>query len=101
MHEMSVSVDRTENGLKEGDQVGVKDEEIIGVKLLLQMFDFWLFFFVYLFGATLGIVFLNNLGQITESRGYSGTTHDFVSLCSSFVFFGRLIPSLMDYCFSR
>ncbi|KAE8008357.1 hypothetical protein FH972_004878 [Carpinus fangiana] len=33
-----------------------------------------------------------------ESRGYSGTT-DFVSWCSSFVFFGRLIPSLMDYYF--
>lgn len=100
--ESGCSVDGTENGLKEGDQVGVyKGEDIIGVKLLLQMLDFWLFFFVYLFGATVGMVFLNNLGQIAESRGYSGTTHDFVSLCSSFVFFGRLIPSLMDYCFSR
>ncbi|XP_059436239.1 protein NUCLEAR FUSION DEFECTIVE 4-like [Corylus avellana] len=98
-----------ENGLKKEEgvddreirevvPVGVKEE--IGVMLLLQRLDFWLFFFVYLFGATLGMVFLNNLGQIAESRGYSGTT-DFVSWCSSFVFFGRIIPSLMDYCFSR
>jgi hypothetical protein len=78
--------------------VVVKEE--VGVMLLVKRLDFWLFFFVYLFGATLGMVFLNNLGQIAESRGYSGTA-DFVSWCSSFVFFGRIIPSLMDYCFSR
>jgi len=95
--ESGCSVDRTENRLKEGAFWLF----FSGVKLLLQMLDFWLFFFVYLFGATVGMVFLNNLGQIAESRGYSGTTHDFVSLCSSFLFFGRLIPSLMDYCFSR
>nr|POE95970.1 protein nuclear fusion defective 4 [Quercus suber] len=43
-----------------------------------------------------GDVFLNNLGQIAESRGYPGTA--LVSLSrSSFGFFGRLIPSLVDY----
>ncbi|KAJ1412241.1 Nodulin-like [Sesbania bispinosa] len=42
------------------------------------------------------IVFLNNLGQIAESRGCSGTS-SLVSLSSSFGFFGRLMPSLMDY----
>ena len=63
---------------------------------MLRRIDFWLYFFVYLFGATLGLVFLNNLGQIAESRGYSGTS-SLVSLSSSFGFFGRLMPSIGDY----
>ncbi|PQQ12102.1 protein NUCLEAR FUSION DEFECTIVE 4-like [Prunus yedoensis var. nudiflora] len=50
--------------------------------------------------ATLGLVFLNNLGQIAESRG-STRTSSLVSLSSSFGFFGRLMPSLLDYLFSR
>ncbi|KAK4274886.1 hypothetical protein QN277_018051 [Acacia crassicarpa] len=78
-------------------EVAVREE--IGVKLMLRRIDFWLYFLIYLFGATLGLVFMNNLGQIAESRGYSNTS-SLVSLSSSFVFFGRLMPSLMDY-FSR
>ncbi|XP_057444687.1 protein NUCLEAR FUSION DEFECTIVE 4-like [Lotus japonicus] len=86
--------------VKEGEhrievsEVGVMEE--IGVKLMLRRVNFWLYFFVYLFGATIGLVFLNNLGQIAESRGCSATS-SLVSLSSSFGFFGRLIPSLMDY----
>ncbi|KAM1205051.1 hypothetical protein ACFX2G_006000 [Malus domestica] len=79
-------------------EVGVREE--IGVKLMVTRIDFWLYFFVYLFGATLGLVFLNNLGQISESRG-SSRTSSLVSLSSSFGFFGRLMPSLLDYFFSR
>lgn len=94
---------RMESGVKEDDtreaiEVGVKEE--IGVKLMLTRLNFWLYFFVYLCGATLGIVYLNNLGQIAESRGCSGTS-SLVSLSSSFGFFGRLIPSLVDYFFPR
>ncbi|KAF5470363.1 hypothetical protein F2P56_010882 [Juglans regia] len=90
------------SGVKEsGDQGGdVHVIEEIGVKVLLKRLEFWLYFFVYFFGATLGLVFLNNLGQIAESRGYSGTS-SLVSLSSSFGFFGRLMPSLVDYYFSR
>lgn len=102
----STVVERMENGVKEReeagevcDEVGIIKEEI-GVKVMVKRLDFWLYFFVYLFGATLGIVFLNNLGQIAESRGYSGTS-SLVSLSSSFGFFGRLMPSLLDYYFSR
>ncbi|MED6138026.1 hypothetical protein PIB30_070495 [Stylosanthes scabra] len=73
-----------------------RSREEIEVKLMIRRIDFWLYFFVYLFGATLGLVFLNNLGQIAESRGCSGTS-SLVSLSSSFGFFGRLMPSLMDY----
>lgn len=92
--------EKTENELKDGeDSREVQDEgvrEEIGAKLMLTRLDFWLYFFVYLFGATLGLVFLNNLGQIAESRGYSGTS-SLVSLSSSFGFFGRLLPSVVDY----
>ncbi|KAF7833814.1 protein NUCLEAR FUSION DEFECTIVE 4 [Senna tora] len=48
-----------------------------------------------LVGVTIGLVYLNNLGQIAESRG--SATSSLVVLSSSFGFFGRLMPSLMDY----
>ncbi|KAJ7959911.1 protein NUCLEAR FUSION DEFECTIVE 4 [Quillaja saponaria] len=89
-----------ENGVKERQdasevhEICVKEE--VGVKLMLRRVDFWLYFFVYFLGATIGLVFLNNLGQIAESRGCSGTS-SLVSLSSSFGFFGRLMPSLVDY----
>jgi len=91
---------RTDNEVKDGEDscefqvVGVMEE--IGVKLMLRRINFWLYFFVYFFGATIGLVFLNNLGQIAESRGCLATS-SLVSLSSSFGFFGRLIPSLIDY----
>ncbi|KAF8010485.1 hypothetical protein BT93_J1197 [Corymbia citriodora subsp. variegata] len=83
---------------EEVDINGVREE--VGARAMLKQVDFWLYFFVYLFGATLGLVFLNNLGQIAESRG-SSKTSSLVSLSSSFGFFGRLIPSLFDYIFER
>lgn len=94
-----------ENGVKEGEDIGeeVREGAVMeetGVKLMVRRVEFWLYFFVYIFGATIGLVYLNNLGQIAESRGYSRTS-SLVSLSSSFGFFGRLMPSLLDYCFSR
>ncbi|KAF5470364.1 hypothetical protein F2P56_010883 [Juglans regia] len=103
VHQESEGAETMEiSGVKEsGDQGGdVRVKEEIGVKVMLKRLEFWLYFFVYFFGATLGLVFLNNLGQIAESRGYSGTS-SLVSLSSSFGFFGRLMPSLVDYYFSR
>ncbi|KAJ1384511.1 Nodulin-like [Sesbania bispinosa] len=98
--EENTNEERAENEVKEGeDSIEVQEDgamEEIGVKLMLRRTNFWLYFFVYFFGATIGLVFLNNLGQIAESRGCSGTS-SLVSLSSSFGFFGRLIPSLMDY----
>ncbi|CAL8998857.1 unnamed protein product [Prunus brigantina] len=92
--------------VKEGEELDGRQvhepcvREEIGVKLMVTRLDFWLYFFVYFFSATLGLVFLNNLGQIAESRG-SSRTSSLVSLSSSFGFFGRLMPSLLDYLFSR
>ncbi|KAH8490551.1 hypothetical protein H0E87_022914 [Populus deltoides] len=97
-------VERIESGVKVEDdhtregEVGAKEE--IGVMLMLKRVNFWLYFFVYLSGATLGLVYLNNLGQIAESRGCSGTS-SLVSLSSSFGFFGRLMPSLLDFFLSK
>lgn len=87
-----------EKGVKEGEndkeaQVVVREE--IGWKLMLKRLDFWLFIVVYFLGPTNSLVFLNNLGQIFESRGYLGIA--LVPLSSSFGFFGRLIPSFIDY----
>ncbi|XP_055832662.1 protein NUCLEAR FUSION DEFECTIVE 4 [Solanum dulcamara] len=87
-------------GVKEENEVGFAVMEEIGAKKMLMKLDFWLYFFVYLFGATLGLVYLNNLGQIADSRGFTATS-SLVSLSSSFGFFGRLLPSLFDYLFSR
>ncbi|XP_057842756.1 protein NUCLEAR FUSION DEFECTIVE 4 [Cryptomeria japonica] len=63
---------------------------------LLRSVDFWLYFFMYLFGASLGLTYSNNLGQISESRGFSSSTI-FVSLYSSSGFFGRLLSAAPDY----
>ncbi|KAH0457287.1 hypothetical protein IEQ34_012602 [Dendrobium chrysotoxum] len=79
----------------EGDDDGEVKEQI-GCRLMLRKINFWLYFFSYMFSATLGMVFLNNLGQITESRGLSHTS-SLVSLSSSFGFFGRLLPSIIDF----
>ncbi|KAF8402534.1 hypothetical protein HHK36_010619 [Tetracentron sinense] len=89
---------RDGKGVEEDGKVGMREE--IGAKLMLKRVEFWLYFFIYMFGATLGLVFLNNLGQIAESRGYSKTS-SLVSLSSSFGFFGRAMPSLLDYFFSK
>ncbi|MCD7460484.1 hypothetical protein HAX54_043632 [Datura stramonium] len=85
---------------EENDEIGFAVMEEIGAKKMLMKLDFWLYFFVYLFGATLGLVYLNNLGQIADTRGCTATS-SLVSLSSSFGFFGRLLPSLFDYLFSR
>lgn len=94
--------DRMKN--QDHDIVEAKQEicamEDIGVKLMLTRLNFWLYFFIYISGATLGLVYMNNLGQIAESRGYPRTS-SLVSLASGFVFFGRLLPYILDYVYSR
>uniref|UniRef100_A0ACD5U2S2 Uncharacterized protein n=1 Tax=Avena sativa TaxID=4498 RepID=A0ACD5U2S2_AVESA len=104
--EMEVEVaSKEEDGDKEQEQEqgvelveregGGEGEEVGGLRLL-RRFDFWLYFFSYMFSGTLGLVFLNNLGQIAESRGLSDPS-TLVSLSSSFGFFGRLLPAFLDY----
>eukprot|EP01018_Ginkgo_biloba_P027589 Gb_38917 [translate_table: standard] len=70
------------------------EEHNIG-QLLLST-DFWLYYFVYFCGGTVGMVYINNLGQIVQSLGYSKTPI-LVSLVSSFGFLGRIASGLPDY----
>ncbi|KAI3667829.1 hypothetical protein L6452_42899 [Arctium lappa] len=106
--ESSMEEGEEKNGGVEFEQVVkdegvlVDDDEEMGVKVMMKRLNFWLYFFVYMFGATVGMVYLNNLGQIAESRGGSNVnTSSLVSLASSFGFFGRLFPCLLDYHLTR
>ncbi|KAH9326210.1 hypothetical protein KI387_006388, partial [Taxus chinensis] len=67
-----------------------------GALQLLRSLDFWLYYFVYFCGGTVGLVYINNLGQITQSLGYSKTPK-LASLVSSFGFLGRIASGLPDY----
>ncbi|OEL23472.1 Protein NUCLEAR FUSION DEFECTIVE 4 [Dichanthelium oligosanthes] len=97
---VSMSVVELEAEDKQEDQGQERElqnsqEEVGGLRLLRKI-DFWLYFFSYMFSGTLGLVFLNNLGQIAESRGLADAS-TLVSLSSSFGFFGRLLPAFLDY----
>ncbi|XP_077236946.1 major facilitator superfamily protein [Tasmannia lanceolata] len=97
--EISIVGGNLESNMKEeGGEIRVREE--IGVKMMVRRVEFWLYYFVYMFGATLGLAFCSNLGQIAESRWVSNTS-SLVSLSSSFGFFGRLMPSLLEYFFSK
>ncbi|KAL9250693.1 NUCLEAR FUSION DEFECTIVE 4-like protein [Drosera capensis] len=96
-----------ESGVKEVLEIHHDDEvhviatvEEIGVSLMLRRLNFWLYFFVYFLGATIGLVYLNNLGQIAQSRGFSNVSA-LVSFSSAFGFFGRLLPCFQHYIYSR
>jgi len=91
-----VAIDIADAGSKAGDPAAELPREEVGGLRLLRKLDFWLYFFSYMFSGTLGLVFLNNLGQIAESRRLAQTS-TLVSLSSSFGFFGRLLPSFLDY----
>ncbi|RCV17263.1 hypothetical protein SEVIR_3G211300v4 [Setaria viridis] len=87
--------DKQEEQGQEAEPQRSSQEEVGGLRLLRKL-DFWLYFFSYMFSGTLGLVFLNNLGQIAESRGLADAS-TLVSLSSSFGFFGRLLPAFLDY----
>uniref|UniRef100_A0A7N0VJ40 Nodulin-like domain-containing protein n=1 Tax=Kalanchoe fedtschenkoi TaxID=63787 RepID=A0A7N0VJ40_KALFE len=103
-----IGLENGEGGKDMTDASGISADEVnqidtieeIGVSSMVKRINFWLYFFVYLFSATLGLVFANNLGQIAESRRYPKASA-LVSLSSSFGFFGRLLPSLVDYLLQR
>ncbi|XP_008799859.2 protein NUCLEAR FUSION DEFECTIVE 4-like isoform X1 [Phoenix dactylifera] len=69
------------------------------VRELVASMEFWLYFLVYGCGGTLGLVYANNLGQISRSRGISDTV--LVSISSSFSFFGKLFSAPLSAFSSR
>ncbi|PON56671.1 Major facilitator [Parasponia andersonii] len=67
------------------------------VHLLVRRGDFWLYYATYFCGGTVGLVYSNNLGQISQSLGYSSQTASLVTLYSSCSFFGRLLSAAPDF----
>ncbi|KAL4189927.1 hypothetical protein AMTRI_Chr08g209490 [Amborella trichopoda] len=100
--EEEVGVEERESGSGFGEKSGEEREsgggirEDYGVTKLMSSVDFWLYLGVYFCGATVGLVYLNNLGQIAESRGHTKTSA-LVSLASSFGFLGRIFSSILDW----
>ncbi|KAL6620414.1 hypothetical protein ACP70R_035553 [Stipagrostis hirtigluma subsp. patula] len=93
---LELEAEDKQDGEEQHEQSGQAQAEEVGGLRLMRRLDFWLYFFSYMFSATLGLVFLNNLGQIAESRGIASSS-TLVSLSSSFGFFGRLLPAFLDY----
>ncbi|KAK6143095.1 hypothetical protein DH2020_023443 [Rehmannia glutinosa] len=82
------------------DQLVVLGEEH-STRLLIQKWDFWLYYVAYLCGGTLGLVYSNNLGQISQSLGYKSDISSLVSLYSACSFFGRLLSTAPDFLQSK
>lgn len=82
--------------LIEKDQVAVLGEEH-PVKWVVRRRDFWLYYAAYFCGGTIGLVYSNNLGQISQSLGFSDRTSSIVTLYSACSFFGRLLSAAPDF----
>ncbi|KAL6289603.1 hypothetical protein ACE6H2_007113 [Prunus campanulata] len=82
--------------LMEKDRLTVLGEEH-SAKLLVRRWDFWLYYAAYFCGGTIGLVYSNNLGQISQSLGYSSLTSSLVTLYSSCSFFGRLLSAAPEF----
>jgi hypothetical protein len=80
----------------EKDRLTVLGEEH-SAQLLIRRWDFWLYYAAYFCGGTIGLVYSNNLGQISQSLGYSTMTSSLVTLYSSCSFFGRLLAAAPDF----
>ncbi|XP_010942966.1 protein NUCLEAR FUSION DEFECTIVE 4 [Elaeis guineensis] len=83
-------------GLTEKNQLVAIGEEH-SVKRLIGRIDFWLYYVAYFCGATVGLVYSNNLGQIAQSLGMESKTTMFVTVYSSCSFFGRLLSAAPDF----
>ncbi|KAK4416150.1 protein NUCLEAR FUSION defective [Sesamum alatum] len=79
----------------EGPMVVLGEEH--STKLLITRLEFWLYYVAYLCGGTLGLVYSNNLGQISESLGYQSDVGSLLSLYSACSFFGRLLSTAPDF----
>lgn len=78
------------------DQLTMLGEEH-SAAVIVRRSDFWLYYITYFCGGTIGLVYSNNLGQITQSLGLSSSTSTLVTLYASFSFFGRLLSAGPDY----
>ncbi|KAL8542458.1 hypothetical protein ACS0TY_003354 [Phlomoides rotata] len=93
--------DFSDSDLNEDDSY-IKDQLVVlgeehSTRMLIRNWDFWLYYFTYFCGGTLGLVYSNNLGQISESLGYHSDIGSLVSQYSACSFFGRLFSSAPDF----
>lgn len=70
-------------------------------KMLIRRWDFWLYYIAYFCGGTIGLVYSNNLGQISQSLGHGSLTSSLVTLYSTCSFFGRLLAAVPDLFSSK
>ncbi|WJX77108.1 hypothetical protein P8452_60446 [Trifolium repens] len=70
-------------------------------KMLIRRWDFWLYYIAYFCGGTIGLVYSNNLGQISQSLGHNSMTSSLVTLYSTCSFFGRLLAAAPDLFSSK
>ncbi|KAI4356167.1 hypothetical protein L6164_000210 [Bauhinia variegata] len=82
--------------LIEKDQLTTLGQEHTS-RLLVRRWDFWLYYVAYFFGGTIGLVYSNNLGQISQSLGLSSQTSSLVTVYSACSFFGRLLSGIPDF----
>ncbi|VAI30338.1 unnamed protein product [Triticum turgidum subsp. durum] len=66
-------------------------------KKLIRCVDFWLYYTAYFCGATVGLVYSNNLGQIAQSLQCQPQLTMLLAVYSSCSFFGRLLSALPDF----
>lgn len=66
-------------------------------KKLIHSVDFWLYYTAYFCGATVGLVYSNNLGQIAQSLHQQSRLTMLLAVYSSCSFFGRLLSALPDF----
>ncbi|KAI3904426.1 hypothetical protein MKW98_014606 [Papaver atlanticum] len=66
-------------------------------RVLVSRLDFWLYYVAYFCGGTIGLVYSNNLGQISQSLGFASKTTELLTLYSSCSFFGRLLSAAPDF----
>ncbi|GKB19054.1 kinase-like domain, phloem protein 2-like protein [Tanacetum coccineum] len=83
------------NMVLEKDRLMVLGEEH-STWMLVARCDFWLYYFAYFCGGTIGLVYSNNLGQVCQSLGYGLETEELVAIYSTCSFFGRLISAVPD-----
>lgn len=67
------------------------------IRLLIRRWDFWLYYMAYFCGGTIGLVYSNNLGQISQSLGHNSQINSLVTLYSTCSFFGRLLAAAPDF----
>uniref|UniRef100_A0A0A9ELY1 NFD4 C-terminal domain-containing protein n=1 Tax=Arundo donax TaxID=35708 RepID=A0A0A9ELY1_ARUDO len=81
--------------LEKGRVVVLGEEH--SAKKLIRCVDFWLYYTAYFCGATVGLVYSNNLGQIAQSLHQQSRLTMLLAVYSSCSFFGRLLSALPDF----